>query len=48
MGQRWSDKLATPASGHGLSGVADAGAFLARLTRLDPAALVRLRPAGTS
>jgi hypothetical protein len=31
---------------HGLSaaGVADAGAFLARLTRLDPGALVRLRP----
>lgn len=29
---------------HGLAGVADAGAFLARLTRLDPAALVRLRP----
>jgi hypothetical protein len=26
--------------------VADAGAFLARLVRLDPAALVRLRPAG--
>ncbi|HEY7272796.1 MAG TPA: hypothetical protein VH502_08685, partial [Actinoplanes sp.] len=33
-------------SGHGLVGVADAGAFLARLTRLDPAALVRLRAAG--
>ncbi|MEV0156612.1 hypothetical protein AB0H57_23190 [Micromonospora sp. NPDC050686] len=31
--------------GHGLAGVADAGAFLARLVRLDPAALVRLRPA---
>jgi hypothetical protein len=31
---------------HGLSGVADAGAFLARLTRLDPGAPVRLRPAG--
>ncbi|WP_089009827.1 hypothetical protein [Micromonospora viridifaciens] len=30
--------------GHGLDGVADAGAFLARLARLDPAALVRLRP----
>jgi hypothetical protein len=28
---------------HGLAGIADAGAFLARLTRLDPAALVRLR-----
>ncbi len=31
---------------HGLVGVADAGAFLARLTRLDPAAPVRLRAAG--
>jgi hypothetical protein len=31
---------------HGLAGVADAGAFLARLTRLDPAAPVRLRVAG--
>ncbi|MFE9691273.1 hypothetical protein [Micromonospora sp. NPDC005806] len=30
--------------GHGLVGVADAGAFLARLVRLDPAILVRLRP----
>jgi hypothetical protein len=30
---------------HGLAGVADAGAFLARLTRLDPAAPVRLRAA---
>jgi hypothetical protein len=30
--------------GHGLIGVPDAGAFLARLTRIDPAALVRLRP----
>jgi hypothetical protein len=32
---------------HGLAtgAVADAGAFLARLTRLDPAALIRLRPA---
>jgi hypothetical protein len=29
-----------------VAGVADAGAFLARLTRLDPRALVRLRPAG--
>jgi hypothetical protein len=28
---------------HGLTGIADAGAFLARLTRLDPAAPVRLR-----
>jgi hypothetical protein len=31
---------------HGLLGVPDAGAFLARLTRLDPAAPVRLRSAG--
>ncbi|WP_431977447.1 hypothetical protein [Micromonospora haikouensis] len=31
--------------GHGLVGVADAGAFLARLVRLDPAAPVRLRSA---
>jgi hypothetical protein len=30
-------------TGHGLTGVADAGAFLARLTRLDAAAPVRLR-----
>ncbi|MFI7429832.1 hypothetical protein ACIBPB_22810 [Micromonospora sp. NPDC049836] len=35
---------AGPAVGHGLSGVADAGAFLARLVRLDRGALVRLRP----
>ncbi|MFE9656785.1 hypothetical protein [Micromonospora sp. NPDC006431] len=33
-----------PTAGHGLDGVADAGAFLARLIRLDPATLVRLRP----
>lgn len=33
-------------SGHGLAGVADAGAFLARLARLDRAAPVRLRSAG--
>jgi hypothetical protein len=32
-------------TGHGLTGVADAGAFLARLTRLDPTAPVRLRRA---
>jgi hypothetical protein len=37
---------AGPAGGHGLADVADAGAFLARLTRLDPAAVVRLRSAG--
>jgi hypothetical protein len=30
-------------SGHGLADTADAGAFLARLVRLDPAAVVRLR-----
>jgi len=33
-------------TGHGLLGVADAGAFLSRLTRLDPRAPVRLRAAG--
>jgi hypothetical protein len=33
-------------SPHGLVDVADAGAFLARLTRLDPAAPVRLRASG--
>lgn len=31
---------------HGLVGVPDAGAFLARLTRLDPTSPVRLRTAG--
>ncbi len=35
------------AGGHGIEGVADAGAFLSRLVRLERAALVRLRPAGT-
>lgn len=34
--------------GHGLTGIADAGAFLARLTRLDPRALVRLRRVGAT
>lgn len=34
------------AGGHGLVGTSDAGAFLARLVRLDRAALVRLRSAG--
>jgi hypothetical protein len=34
----------TAVAGHGLAGVADAGAFLARLVKLDPATLVRLRP----
>ena len=33
-------------TGHGLHGVADAGAFLARLVRLDAAAPVRLRSTG--
>jgi hypothetical protein len=33
-------------TGHGLRGVADAGAFLARLTRLDRGAPVRLRASG--
>lgn len=33
-------------SGHGITGVADAGAFLARLIRLDPGAPVRLRSSG--
>src|SRR5690349_22112204 len=33
-------------SPHGLTGVPDAGAFLARLTRLDPGAPVRLRGSG--
>jgi len=33
-------------AGHGVRGVPDAGAFLARLTRLDPAAPVRLRAIG--
>jgi hypothetical protein len=32
---------------HGLTDAADAGAFLSRLVRLDPATVVRLRPAGT-
>ncbi|WP_200215048.1 hypothetical protein [Micromonospora coerulea] len=36
---------AVETGGHGLRGVADAGAFLARLVRLDPATVVRLRPA---
>jgi len=35
------------AAGHGLTGLVDAGAFLARLVRLDPAVLVRLRSSGT-
>jgi hypothetical protein len=36
------------AAAHGLLDVADAGAFLARLTRLDRSTLVRLRPAAAS
>ncbi|MFI5929301.1 hypothetical protein ACIA3K_25470 [Micromonospora sp. NPDC051543] len=40
------ERVVASPSGHGLAGVADAGAFLARLVRLDPAAPVRLRPAG--
>ncbi len=40
-----SVEAAAPPAGHGLTGVADAGAFLARLARLDPAAVVRLRSA---
>ncbi|RZT80634.1 hypothetical protein EV382_3890 [Micromonospora violae] len=39
-------RVAASASTHGVTGVADAGAFLARLVRLDPGAPVRLRPAG--
>ncbi|MET8090359.1 hypothetical protein [Micromonospora sp. NPDC005220] len=39
-------RVAASASTHGVAGVADAGAFLARLVRLDPVAPVRLRPAG--
>ncbi|MFF5175112.1 hypothetical protein ACFY3U_21085 [Micromonospora sp. NPDC000089] len=31
-------------TGHGLTGLADAGAFLARVARFDPGAVVRLRP----
>ncbi|WP_018216684.1 hypothetical protein [Salinispora vitiensis] len=34
--------------GHGLTGVVDAGTFLARLVRLDRGALVRLRPVSGS
>ncbi|MFF5181752.1 hypothetical protein ACFY2Q_27300 [Micromonospora sp. NPDC000316] len=40
-------RAAASPAGHGLTGVADAGAFLARLVRLDPGAPVRLRPGGT-
>lgn len=41
-----SRPIAGPSGGHGLVGVPDAGAFLARLIRLDPTALVRLRSIG--
>ncbi|GAB3943823.1 hypothetical protein [Micromonospora vulcania] len=40
------DRVAASTPEHGLTGVTDAGAFLARLVRLDPVAPVRLRPAG--
>ncbi|MEU6202396.1 hypothetical protein ABZ814_02230 [Micromonospora musae] len=40
------ERAATPSGGHGLVGSADAGAFLARLVRLDRSAPVRLRPVG--
>lgn len=40
--------MADPVAGHGLAEVADAGAFLARLVRFDPATLVRLRATGGS
>ncbi|MET8310067.1 MULTISPECIES: hypothetical protein [unclassified Micromonospora] len=42
------DGVTATAAGHGVTGVADAGAFLARLVRLDPGAPVRLRPAGAA
>lgn len=47
-GRGTGDGHAVEPGGHGLAGVADAGAFLTRLVRLDPAAVVRLRPVGTS
>ncbi|MCO1599165.1 hypothetical protein M8C17_28825 [Micromonospora sp. RHAY321] len=42
------DRVAASVPAHGITGVADAGAFLARLVRLDPVAPVRLRPAGAA
>ncbi|PWR10092.1 hypothetical protein DKT68_10020 [Micromonospora acroterricola] len=42
------DGATSSTPGHGVTGVADAGAFLARLVRLDPVAPVRLRPAGAA
>ncbi|MER7440438.1 hypothetical protein [Micromonospora avicenniae] len=41
------ERAAAPNGGHGIAGVTDAGAFLARLVRLDRSAPVRLRPVGT-
>lgn len=35
--------MSAPVASHGVTGAQDAGAFLVRLTRLDPAAVVRLR-----
>ncbi|MGN9812643.1 hypothetical protein ACTMSW_25235 [Micromonospora sp. BQ11] len=46
-GSEAAGPVAAP-SVHGLAGVADAGAFLARLVRLEPAAVVRLRPGATA
>ncbi|RKN18266.1 hypothetical protein D7147_19770 [Micromonospora musae] len=40
------ERAAIPSGGHGIVGSADAGAFLARLVRLDRSAPVRLRPVG--
>ncbi|WP_370461754.1 hypothetical protein [Micromonospora sp. WP24] len=40
------ERAVTPSGGHGIVGSADAGAFLARLVRLDRSAPVRLRPVG--
>ncbi|MDG4783375.1 hypothetical protein O7614_27345 [Micromonospora sp. WMMD961] len=45
-GAAGSGRAAASTPTHGVAGVADAGAFLARLVRLDPLAPVRLRPAG--
>ncbi|WP_033344505.1 hypothetical protein [Catenuloplanes japonicus] len=35
--------MSAPVASHGVTGAQDAGAFLVRLTRLDPSAVVRLR-----
>ncbi|MEO3771758.1 hypothetical protein [Micromonospora sp. B9E7] len=45
-GTAGSGRSAASSPTHGVAGVADAGAFLARLVRLDPLAPVRLRPTG--